>query len=447
MDEKMKNKFMTKSDEIALKKYQEEKFITSSRMQDAEMRNFYKFHDFLVLQGINAPNPNNNLASLETFEDLIKRDNQRKKDGLPKKIKIARIPSGKGKFIVVPTTEESKLVHDSFNPCNSEEGTGGQGEGEEGEVIGERPIESESEEGEGSCAGNGGGGEHGIDAEAYEYGKELVEKFNLPNLKDKGKKVAIDKYIYDLTDKHKRSGQVLDITATLWEIIKTNLLLGKIPDIHNIDPVQLVVSPDDYIFRVLSKEKEYESQAIVFFGRDYSGSMWGEPTKTIVTQHLMIYSWLMYQYGERVKTRFIVNDTEAKEVPNFDIYYRAVTGGGTMVSSAFGLINRIIAEENLYRDYNIYVFYGTDGDNWEEDNKKLHEELLKTIIFANRTGIIIARNDWGYWGGSGNNTTVEKHINESGIADEQKRFRMFSMNARDATEKKNIEAIKHLISE
>ena len=37
---------------------------------------------------------------------------------------------------------------------------------------------------------------------------------------------------------------------------------------------------------------------MVFFVRDYSGSMSGKPTELVVTQHVLIYSWLLYQYAQ-----------------------------------------------------------------------------------------------------------------------------------------------------
>ena len=56
---------------------------------------------------------------------------------------------------------------------------------------------------------------------------------------------------------------------------------------------------------------------MVFVLRDYSGSMNGKPTELVVSQHVMIYSWLLYQYERQVETRFILHDTEAKEVDDF----------------------------------------------------------------------------------------------------------------------------------
>ena len=68
-----------------------------------------------------------------------------------------------------------------------------------------------------------------------------------------------------------------------------------------IDSRKLLISPRDRIYRILSKEKDYESQAVVFFVRDYSGSMGGKPTELVVNQHVLIYSWLIYQYKNQVE--------------------------------------------------------------------------------------------------------------------------------------------------
>ena len=83
---------------------------------------------------------------------------------------------------------------------------------------------------------------------------------------------------------------------------------------------------------------------MVFFLRDYSGSMQGKPTELVVAQHVLIYSWLLYQYENRVESRFILHDTEAKEVKDFYTYYNSKVAGGTRVVSAFKLVNDIVEQ-------------------------------------------------------------------------------------------------------
>ena len=282
-----------------------------------------------------------------------------------------------------------------------------------------------------------------MESNAYDLGKILTEQFELPNLKEKGKKRSLTRYTYDLTDKHSGFGQLLDKKATLREIVETNINLGNLPDLDNIDPSRFLISPKDLVYRILSREKDYESQALVFFLRDYSGSMIGKSTELVVAQHVMIYSWLLYQYAMQVETRFILHDTEAKEVPDFYTYYNSKVAGGTQVSSAYRLVNEIIEKESLARDYNIYIFHGTDGDDWDTDGKESIPELKKMMKSANRVGVTIAE----HAATSTNSSEVEKYLKKSGLLEDSPKLLRLDVIGEDADEARLIEGIKHLISE
>ena len=405
----------------------------------------YDAPDLLMLQETDSPRPNYS-QSLTSLDELLQRDKQREKDGFPRKIRIGKLakPSkgGKGRIILVPTTVEEKFVHDP-RPLQEDDGgsSGGTGEGQEGEVIGEEPIHGTEGAGEGG-AGQGEDGEHEIESSAYDLGRVLTEKFELPNIQDKGKKSSLTRYSYDLTDKHRGVGQILDKKATLRKIVETNIALENIPDTDNIDPADLLVSPRDMIYRILSKEKDYESQAMVFFLRDYSGSMTGKPTEIVVSQHVMIYSWLLYQYQRQVETRFILHDTNAKEVPDFYTYYSSTVAGGTQVSSAYKLVNEVVESESLARDYNIYVFHGTDGDDWDTDGKETIPEIKKMLAYSNRIGITVAESIRGV----SSYTNVEKYIKKSKLLDEFPQKLRLETVREDADETALIRGIKKLIS-
>jgi len=223
-------------------------------------------------------------------------------------------------------------------------------------------------------------------------------------------------------------------------ILKTNIGLGNVPDFDNIDPSRFLIAPSDKVYRILSKEKDYESQAMVFFLRDYSGSMSGKPTELVVSQHVMIYSWLLYQYAKQVESRFILHDTAAKEVPDFYTYYNSRVAGGTQVSSAYQLVNDIVEKENLSRDYNIYVFHGTDGDDWDTDGKEALPALKKMLRFANRIGITIASRAYG----GERKTEVEKYIQKSRLLDEKPDLLRMDVVQEDADEPRLIEGIKKI---
>jgi hypothetical protein len=325
---------------------------------------------------------------------------------------------------------------------SEEEPYGGSGDGEEGDVIGEQPIHAPDVDG-GTGPGQGEGDQHEMESNAYDLGRILTEKFQLPNLKDKGKKRSLTRYTYDLTDRHRGFGQFLDKKATLRKIVETNIHLGNLPDISAIDSAQFLVSPADMVYRILSREKDYESQAMVFFLRDYSGSMAGRSTELVVAQHVMIYSWLLYQYAMQVETRFVLHDTEASEVKDFYTYYNSAVAGGTQVFSAYRLVNEIVEKENLARDYNIYIFHGTDGDDWDTDGKESIPQLEKMLRYANRVGISIAEHAQE----ATHRTEVEKYLKKSGLLTEKPDLLRLDVMQESADEPRLIEGIKKLISE
>jgi len=405
----------------------------------------YEYNDLSVLQALTALQPSYN-TSLRSIDELLERDRQREKDGFPKKINVGRLikpgKGGKDKVVIVPTTVEEKFIHDSLRqPPDEAQPSGGTGDGEEGEVIGEQPIREEGAPGAGP--GEGESGPHEMESSAYDLGKILTEKFELPNLKDKGKKRSLTRYTYDLTDKNRRFGQFLDKKATLRKILETNITLGNVPDITDIDPTRFLISPYDKVYRVLSREKDYESQAMVFFLRDYSGSMAGKSTTLVVAQHVLIYSWLLYQYAMQVETRFILHDTEASEVKDFYTYYNSKVAGGTKVSSAYRLVNEIVEKENLARDYNIYIFHGTDGDDWDTEGKEAIPELKKMLTYANRIGITIAEHAYE----PKQSTEVERYLKNSNLLTEKKNLLRLDVMQEDADESRLIEGIKKLIGE
>lgn len=411
------------------------------------INNPYAFADLSFLQDISRPILNYT-AQIGTLDELMERDSKREKDGFPRKIRIGKLvkPTRSGnKVVVVPSTVEEKFVHDP-NFAQQEEGgggAGGSGDGEEGEVIGEQPVRPQEGEGEGTGPGGGDGENHEMESNAYDLGKILTEQFSLPNLQNKGKKRSLTRFTYDLTDLNRGFGQLLEKKATMKQIVQTNIALGRIKGASEVDPSNFLVSPRDKVYRILSKEKDFESQAMIFFLRDYSGSMSGKPTDVVVSQHVMIYSWILYQYSGQVESRFILHDTEAKEVEDFYTYYNSRVAGGTKVSSAFKMVNEIVQKENLAQDYNIYVFHGTDGDDWDTEGKECLPEIEKMLTYTNRLGVTIAENSYGPSGQS----EVEKYLKGSELLEKKKNLIRLDVMSENAEEPRIIEGIRHLISE
>ena len=409
----------------------------------------YAFGDLNFIQAMGTAH-GTYTARIGSLDDLMERDKKREEDGFPRKIRIGKLVKpgrgGNNKVVVVPTTVEEKFVHDpKFRADEEGGGAGGSGDGAEGEVIGEQPVRPQEGAGEGNGAGpgQGEGGPHEMESNAYDLGRILTEQFSLPNLKDKGKKRSLTRFTYDLTDRNRGYGQLLDKKATLRQIVQTNINLGRIDPAKPIDTSEFLMAPKDKVYRILSREKDFESQAVVFFLRDYSGSMSGKPTEVIVSQHVMIYSWILYQYAGQVESRFILHDTEAKEVDDFYTYYNSRVAGGTKVATAFRLVNEIVKKENLAQDYNIYVFHGTDGDDWDTEGKESIPEIEKMMTYAARIGVTIAENSYGTSG----QTEVEKYLKGSGLLEKKKTLIRLDVMSESAEEPRIIEGIKSLTSE
>lgn len=169
--------------------------------------------------------------------------------------------------------------------------------------------------------------------------------------------------------------------------------------------------------------------------------MQGKPTELVVSQHLLIYTWLAFQYENNVETRFILHDTDAREVEDFYSYYNTSVAGGTRLSSAYRLVNEIVEKENLAADYNIYVFQGTDGEDWDDEGKEALEELTRILRYVNRIGITIAENYYKTAGES----SVEKYLQRSKLLANEKVIRMDSLRA-DSDQERIMEGIRKLVS-
>src|SRR6185312_2864924 len=121
-----------------------------------------------------------------------------------------------------------------------------------------------------------------------------------------------------------------------------------------------------------------QSNAVVIYVMDVSGSMTDEQKAIVRIEAFWIDTWLRSQY-DGVERRYIIHDAVAKEVDE-ETFYHTRESGGTRISSAYKTCAELIAREFPADDWNIYCFQFSDGDNWGEDNdgclKFLTEHLL-----------------------------------------------------------------------
>jgi uncharacterized sporulation protein YeaH/YhbH (DUF444 family) len=129
-----------------------------------------------------------------------------------------------------------------------------------------------------------------------------------------------------------------------------------------------------------------ESTAAIIYMMDVSGSMGDEQKEIVRIEAFWIDTWLRSHY-KGIESRYIIHDAEAREVDQ-ETFYHTRESGGTIISSAYKLCNRLIDRDYPASDWNTYCFHFSDGDNWSSDDteectKLLKGELLgKTNIFG-----------------------------------------------------------------
>ena len=148
-------------------------------------------------------------------------------------------------------------------------------------------------------------------------------------------------------------------------------LRGRIWRIPFIDPFDL-----RYVNRV--KQPTPSSQAVMFCLMDVSGSM-DEQRKDLAKRFfILLYLFLKRNY-EKIEVVFIRHHTRAEEVDE-DTFFHSTESGGTVVSSALELMQKVMDERYSPTEWNIYGAQASDGDNWTDDSPKCRKILSDDIL-------------------------------------------------------------------
>ena len=258
-----------------------------------------------------------------------------------------------------------------FRFADKQGGGVGQGDGSPGDSLGD---------GEGDQQGSGkagqGEGQHvlEVDVSLEDLAELLGEELELPNIEDKGKS-----RIAEVKDRYvglRRVGpnSLRHFRRTYRAALKRQLSLG------NYDPKKPTIVPvrEDMRYRSWKTLTEPVADAVILYMMDVSGSMGDEQKEIVRIESFWIDTWLAHQY-KGIETRFIIHDAVAREVDR-DTFFRTRESGGTMISSAYKLCARMIAESYPASEWNIYPYHFSDGDNWSMDDTLQCVEIMKQEI-------------------------------------------------------------------
>lgn len=254
----------------------------------------------------------------------------------------------------------------------------GMGDGDEGEPVGQQ-----------QGGKNGQGGEHEgrhlleVDVSLEELADILAEELKLPRILPRGAH-----RITTVRDKY--SGirpqgpmSLRHFKRTYREALRRQLSLGT------YDPDNPIVIPikNDLRFRSWNEVKKPQSNAVIVYMMDVSGSMGDEQKELVRLEAFWIDTWLRRNY-EGIESRYIVHDVRAGEVDK-KTFFSMREDGGTRISSAYQCCKELLDQHYDPADWNVYLFHFSDGDNSSDADNRLSVKLI-------RENLLPASNMFGY---------------------------------------------------
>lgn len=294
------------------------------------------------------------------------------KKGLRKYMSSGELIGRKGKNVVSIPIRQIELP--TFRHETRKKGGVGQGEGEPGQPIGA----GEGDEGTGEAGDAPGRHMLEVDVTLEELADIMAEELELPNIKPKSKQtIEADAGRYT-TIGQTGPESLRHFKRTFKEALKRQIASGSYD--HN-RPV-IVPVKEDRRYRARKTIRLPETNAVIVYVMDVSGSMGDEQKDIVRNESFWINMWLQSQY-KGLETRYIVHDAEAHEVDEHTFFHTRESGG-TRISSAYALCAELLDEHFPSEEWNIYVFHFSDGDNWGGGDtqiclKLLQEKLLHDV--------------------------------------------------------------------
>ena len=302
---------------------------------------------------------------LNRFKKIVK---GKIKGELRKYITRGEMIGRKGKDLVSIPLPQIEIPHFIYGP----RGVGGVGQGEGGAGT---PIGSEPGDGDRGAGDQPGDHILEVDVSLEELAEILGDELALPNIEPKGKKNIIHEKERYTGIRNVGPESLRHFKRTYKESLKRQLMSGA------YNPSNPVVVPirEDKRYRSWRYNRIPESNAVIIYLMDVSGSMGEEQKEIVRIEAFWIDTWLRSQY-KGISTRYIIHDAVAREVDE-ETFYHTRESGGTKISSAYQLCNHIIDQEYNPNEWNIYPFHFSDGDNWSSGDTEECLILLEDHIF------------------------------------------------------------------
>jgi hypothetical protein len=298
------------------------------------------------------------------FRDIVR---GRIKNNLKKYVQKGELIGKKGKdFITIPVPTID-IPH--FRYGEKQQGGVGQGEGDPGD-----PLSPSQGDGSGKAGSNEGQHILEVDVSLEELADILGEELQLPRIEPRGKDRIVATRIKYTGVAPSGPESLRHFKRTYKQALRRQIASGS----YNWRKPMIVPVREDRRYRTWKQVPLPETNAVVIYMMDVSGSMGDEQKEIVRIESFWIDTWLRKHY-KGLETRYIIHDAVAREVDR-DTFFHTRESGGTMISSAYKLCKEMIDAEYGPSAWNVYPFHFSDGDNWSADDTRLCVDLLKNGI-------------------------------------------------------------------
>ena len=245
----------------------------------------------------------------------------------------------------------------------------GQGDGDPGQ-----PLTAPKGDGDPKAGDQPGGHILEVELTLQELADILGEELALPRLVPRGKK-------NNVTTKDKYTGirqtgpeSLRHFKRTFKKALKRQISSGT------YDPGDPLVIPirNDKQYRSWKEVQKPESVACIIYMMDVSGSMTDEQKEIVRIEAFWIDTWIKAHY-KGLENVYIIHDAVAHLVDE-QTFYHTRESGGTKISSAYALADKVITAKYPPDQWNLYAFHFSDGDNWGDDIPHCIEILTEKLL-------------------------------------------------------------------
>src|SRR6266851_543441 len=199
------------------------------------------------------------------------------------------------------------------------------------------------------------------------------------------------------------------IKLTSREALKRQIAMGL------YDPANPVIIPirEDRRYRSWHLREVPESNAVIIFCMDVSGSMGDQQKEIVRIASFWIDTWLRSQY-KNLDNVYVIHEAFAKEVDPHTFYHLRESGG-TKISTAYELINQVVDTRFSPESWNVYLFHFSDGENGDSRDTERCMEVLRDDLLPKLNLFCFGQVRSSYGGGRFKTDVEEAFPGESKI--------------------------------